>query len=119
MELSININDEEIYPISSSCINVMDFHDVQFFLKVGQDEDIEVYVEDYLLPLKKRIDSLSDYFSIKDQSNPISYGKEIQKTDSIHKKLEQLKQESLKKQKEIDELKIQQEKVSNEKNEFM
>ena len=52
MELSININDEEIYPISSSCINVMDFHDVQFFLKVGQDEDIEVYVEDYLLPLK-------------------------------------------------------------------
>ena len=74
MELSININDEEIYPISSSCINVMDFHDVQFFLKVGQDEDIEVYVEDYLLPLKKRIDSLSDYFSIKDKIFRESFG---------------------------------------------
>ena len=37
MDFSININDEEIYPISSSCINVMDFHEVQFFLKVEQD----------------------------------------------------------------------------------
>jgi hypothetical protein len=64
-------------------------------------------------------DLFHNYFSIQDQSNPINYGKEIQKTDSMHKKLEDLKQESFKKQKEIDELKIQQEEVSNEKNEFM
>lgn len=74
MELRININDEEISYISSSCINVMDFHEIQFFLKAEQNENIEVYVEDYLLPLQNRTDSLSEYSSIKDKIFRESFG---------------------------------------------
>lgn len=74
MELRININDEEVSNISSSHINVMDFHEVQFFLKTEQDEDIEVYVEDYLLPLQNNISSISEYFSIKDKIFRESFG---------------------------------------------
>ena len=45
MDFSININDEEIYPISSSCINVMDFHEVQFFLKVEQYIEMNIILD--------------------------------------------------------------------------
>ena len=74
MELIIKINDEEIPHVSSSCINVMDFQEIQFLLKIEQDESIEVYVEDYILPLQNKIDSPSEYFSIKDKIFRESFG---------------------------------------------
>ena len=74
MELLIKINDEEIPNISSSCINVMDFQEIQFFLKVEQDEDIEIYVEDYVLPLQNKVNSSDEYFSIKDKIFRESFG---------------------------------------------
>lgn len=74
MELLIKINDEEILNVSSSCINVMDFQEIQFFLKVEQDENIEIYVEDYILPLQNKINSSYEYFSIKDKIFRESFG---------------------------------------------
>ena len=74
MELRIYINDEEINNISSSSINVMDFHEIQFFLKFEQSEDFEIYVEDYLLPIQNKIDSVFEYSSIKDKIFRESFG---------------------------------------------
>lgn len=74
MKLKIEVNGEEISNISSPSINIMDCDEIQFLLKVEEIVDLEIYVEDYILPMQIIQGSNFEYFSIKDKIFRESFG---------------------------------------------
>lgn len=74
MELLIKVNDEEISNISSSSVNIMDSDEVQFFITSGTEIDLEIYVEDYILPMQLINSEVYRYQSIKDKIFRESFG---------------------------------------------
>ena len=74
MELKVQVNGEDISNISSSSINIMDFDEVQFFLEADNNVDLDIYVEDYILPIQQQSESSLNYYSIKDKIFRESFG---------------------------------------------
>lgn len=74
MDLTLRVNNEEISIVSSSSINVMDFDDIQFFLKFEDIVDLSIHVEDYTLPMQNNLSSSFECFSIKDKIFRESFG---------------------------------------------
>lgn len=74
MELRIQVNGDEISNISSPSINIMDFDEIQFFLNFEDIVDLEIYVEDYILPMQLNPSASFEYFSIRDKIFRESFG---------------------------------------------